>query len=101
MMSLVQEGKADESSESDHSVVDAYQFGDEFGGVYALQAGEDEPVWDEPMSPHSESFMKFTRPCIDNNGCCDVHDECVIDSDHEDLSGLMSLLKERQSHLYQ
>jgi len=33
-----------DSTSSEQSIVDEYQFGDEFGGVYALQAGEDEPV---------------------------------------------------------
>ncbi len=42
------------STSSDQSIVDGYQLSDEFGGVYAFQAGEDEPQWENVVSPDND-----------------------------------------------
>ena len=69
-----------DSTSSEPSIVDAYQLGDEFGGVYALQAGEDEPDWNNIVSPdndwnnndHTSGFVKCER-CWDSHMTADCH----------------------------
>ena len=73
-----------DSTSSEQSIVDDYQLGDEFGGVYAFQAGEDEPKWEDIVSPdnglitdsdhddHNPGFVKCDV-CWDTHSTTDCH----------------------------